>query len=197
MAGLQDCRKGRKKRVAAFPLYFLQFCDSALLQFLSLAVLADSRRRAALREDRTKLPAFIEQPRALFRFTHLAVFADLEPQLAFGFFKYDTESGREFGMRAGTTRAPVVTGNSESRASELSSDCVAGRCSWEGVDEVEDGDGEAFRADFQVFGGFVHVVDAVQVPRPRIWRPFREIKPLNISLSAIPAILQFCNFCHP
>jgi hypothetical protein len=187
--GLQDCRKGGRK---------------ALRQSYSaaspLSVLSDSRCRAAFRENRSRLTAFIDQPRSLCRVTHLAVLAYFQPQFAFvGFFEDDAQLGGEFGVRASTACAAVVSSDAESGACELAGDGVARGCSWECVDEVENSAREPLRPDLEIFGGLVHARTRCRFRRPfdgalRFLAPFL----LHFLQSSNPAILQFlrsCNFC--
>ena len=74
------------------------------LRAVALAVLADSRRRAALGKDRAQLAAFVDQRWALRCVAHLPVVADLKPELALvGFFEDDAETCGEFCVGSSAT----------------------------------------------------------------------------------------------
>ena len=62
----------------------------------------------------------------------------------------------EFCVRAAAAGAAIVSGDSKPGAGELSGEGVARWRAWQSVYEVENGDSESFRADFQVFRGLVH-----------------------------------------
>jgi hypothetical protein len=78
-------------------------------------MVANASRRTRFGEDRTQLPAFVQQPLALQPVAKRSLGGDLDPQLGFvGLLEHDAKARCELGVGTGAARASVIASDTKS-----------------------------------------------------------------------------------
>ena len=145
-------------------------------------------------EDPSQRTTFLEQGGRNNYSRQLTLVKDIQPQFGFvGLFKNDADSCREFTVRSGSTRGPVVSSDTHPGAQKLPPHFLCYGRQREFVNEVNNVEKEPLRSGLEFFGFLVHGL-GIRIRRAEA-RPTESqgIAGQNRSVLLNSAILPFCN----